>query len=140
MILNRLSTWLEPYLAEKVGVLDGFHYSATEPAPDSAVLVTIGFMPEAPAEIIAVTGYDYPEQQSPTGVLVARVQVRARAATRARALDLADTATTHLATDTILDSVERVNLQPIGQDQMGNHEVTANLLVTTSYSTERNLL
>ena len=88
-------------------------------------------MPENPAEILAITGYNFPEGTAP-GSVTASVQIRARAKTRAEATRIADTATRHLvATATLLDRVSRTNLQPIGQDQMGRHEVTANLLIET---------
>lgn len=131
MMLNRLSTWLEEYLGHELGEHDRFHYSATSPAPPGSTLVTIGFMPDRPAELVTITGYDYPEGAAP-GSVEASVQVRARARTRQGAIRIADIATLHLvATATLLDRVARTNLQPIGQDQMGNHEVTANLLIET---------
>ena len=131
MTLNQLSTWLEEYLGHELGVHERFHYSRTEPAPPGTTLVTIGFMPDRPAELVTITGYDFPEGTAP-GSVTASVQLRARAKTRAEATRIADTATRHLVnTATLLDRVSRTNLQPIGQDQMGNHEVTANLLIET---------
>ena len=131
MMLNRLSTWLEEYLGHELGEHERFHYSRTETAPAGTTLVTIGFMPDQPAELVTITGYDFPEGAAP-GSVEASVQVRARARTRQEATRIADTATTHLiATATLLDRVSRTNIQPIGQDQMGNQEVTANLLIET---------
>ena len=131
MTLNQLSTWLEEYLGHELGEHERFHYSATTPAPLGTTLVTIGFMPDSPAELVTITGYDFPEGTAP-GSVTASVQIRARAKTRADATRIADTATRHLMnTATLLDRVARTNLQPIGQDQMGNHEVTANLLIET---------
>lgn len=128
---NSLSTWLEEYLGYEMGEHDRFHYSPTTPAPDGTILVSLGFMPETPAEILAITGYDFPEGTAP-GSVTASVQLRSRARTRAEATRIADIAARHLvATATLLDRVSRTNLQPIGQDQMGRHEVTANLLIET---------
>lgn len=131
MMLNQLSTWLEEYLGHELGEHERFHYSATVTAPPGTTLVTIGFMPDQPAELVTITGYDYPEGTAP-GSVTASVQLRARAKTRAEATRIADIATRHLiATATLLDRVARTNLQPIGQDRMGNYEVTANLLIET---------
>ena len=133
MILNSLSTWLEHYLAETLGATSGFEWAPGTTPTGNGVLVTVGFMPEQPAELVTITGYSFPEGTAP-GSVAAYIQIRTRAATRARALELAAEATSLLtdpAVTTRLDAVTRTTIQPIGQDQMGLHEATASLTVNT---------
>lgn len=133
---NSLSTWIEQYLGYELGEHDRFHYSPTIPAPDGKILVSLGFMPENPAEILAITGYDFPEGTAP-GSVTGMIQLRGRAETRQEAMKIVEIASRHLVdTTTLLDRVTRENLQPIGQDQMGRHEVTANLLIETIERTD----
>ena len=134
--LNPLATWLEQYLAEVLGGQDGFEYAPTGLPDGSGVLVTVGFMPEAPPTIVTISGYDFPDATTP-GSLEARVQVRARSPYRQSCLDLADSATRILTKySSRLDRVKRTNIQPIGQDQMGNHEATSNLIIETTERTD----
>lgn len=132
---NGLSTWLDRYLAERLGTVTGYEYAPTGPPEGTGTLVTVGFMPEL-EEVVTITGYDFPEHDTGgrTGAVTARVQVRTRAATRARALELAEDASRHLTNPNLtarLDAVARINLQPLGQAPGGSHEATTNLLVTT---------
>lgn len=130
---NSLSTWLEEYLGEALGTHSGFEYAAQTAPVGSGALVTLGFMPEAPPEVLTLTGYNYPEGTAP-GSVTASVQVRGRATTRATATSLVEAACRHLTNPSNtprLDRVTRTNLQPIGRDQMGHFEVTANLLIET---------
>lgn len=130
-MMNSLATWLEEYLGYELGEHERFHYSPTLPAPEGTTLVTLGFMPEAPAELLTITGYDFPEGTAP-GSVTANVQLRARARTRQEATRICQTASEHLQnTTTLLDRVSRTNLQPLGQDQTGLWEVTANLIIET---------
>lgn len=132
---NGLSTWLDRYLVECLGTVTGYEYAPTGTPEGTGTLVTVGFMPEL-EEVVTVTGYDFPEHDTGgrTGAVTARVQVRTRAATRARALELAEDASRHLVNPNLtarLDAVSRINLQPLGQAPGGSHEATTNLLVTT---------
>lgn len=128
---NSLATWLEKYLGHELGEHDAYHYSETSMAPAGQVLVTLGFMPDNPVEVLTITGYDYPASTAP-GSVEAMVQLRGRANTRQRATQIVEIASRHLTgTATLLDRVTRTNLQPIGKDQAGYHEVTANLLIET---------
>ena len=138
MMWNSLATWLEEYLGEVLGGHPEFTYSPGAVSDGSGVLVSLGYMPEAPEDILVVTGYDYPENTAP-GSVSASVQVRGRATTRARAIDLVESACKYLVNPvntSRLDRVSRTNLQPIGQDQMGLYEVTANLSVETTERTD----
>ena len=132
---NSLVTWLDRYLAEQLGTVPGYEYAPGSPE-GTGILVTVGFMPEAPANLVTITGYAFPEHEtgSRTGAVVGYVQVRARATTRQDALTLAEEASRHLCDPTVtsrLDAVTRQNIQPIGQAPSGHHEATANLVVTT---------
>lgn len=138
MMWNSLATWLEGYLGEVLSGHPEFTYSPGAVSDGSGVLISLGYMPEAPEDILVITGYDYPENTIP-GSVSASVQVRGRATSRARATNLVESACKYLvdpSNTSRLDRVSRINLQPIGQDQMGNHEVTANLFIETIERTD----
>ena len=132
---NSLATWLDRYLAETLGEVEGFEYAPGHLPEGTGVLVTVGFMPEAPTELVTITGYAFPEHEAGrTGAVTASVQVRTRARTRQAAISLAEEASRHLCNPTItarLDAVTRKNIQPLGQAPGGHHEATANLTITT---------
>ena len=128
--LNPLAEWLDKYLAEQLGTVEGYEYAPTTPTGDG-VLVTVGFMPDKPRTLVTITTYDYPEHTAP-GSSAASTQLRARDLTPQGALDLANHASLALIANTPrLAAIHRRNIQPIGQDQMGLHEATVNLTVHT---------
>ena len=133
---NGLATWLDCYLAGVLGSVDGFEYAPDAPPEGDGVLVTVGYMPETPVEIVTVTGYAFPEHETGgrTGAVTASVQIRTRAHSRQTAISLADSASRHLCEPTLtarLDAVTRKNIQPLGQAPNGHHTASANLTVTT---------
>lgn len=134
MRLNPLSSWLDTYLAEKLGEHSQYAWSPDAPYNGSSVLVTVGFMPESPAELLTITSYDFPETLTEYGLWTARVQLRGRSPRRGDAVDYVKEASEWLSTSTVttrLHHVTRTTIAPIGQDQMGNHEATASLIIET---------
>ena len=133
---NGLATWLDQYLAETLGGVAGFEYAPTGLPEGDGVLVTVGYMPESPVEVVTITGYAFPEHETGgrAGAVTASIQIRTRAHSRQTAVSLADTASRHLCDPiltTRLDAVTRKNLQPLGQAPNGHHTASANLTVTT---------
>lgn len=133
---NGLSTWLDEYLAGVLGGVDGFEYAPNGLPEGDGVLVTVGYMPESPVEVVTITGYSFPEHETGgrTGAVTASVQIRTRAHSRQTAVSLADTASRHLCNPSLtarLDAVSRKNIQPLGQAPNGHHTASANLTVTT---------